>query len=63
MNGRWRNRTLSTLVLLLGLGLRIANPGILGELQRERRAIRLRSPASEIFNVKARHVSFSLSTA
>jgi adenylate cyclase len=33
MNGRWRNRTLSTLVLLLGLGLRIANPGVLGELQ------------------------------
>jgi len=31
--GRWRNRALSALVLLLGLGLRVADPEILKELQ------------------------------
>ncbi len=31
--GRWLNRGLSSLVLILGLGLRVANPSIIGELQ------------------------------
>ncbi len=33
MTSRWRNRALSTLVLLLGLGLRVADPAVLKDFQ------------------------------